>query len=176
MKNCYNKRKAFTLVELLIVIAVIGLLFIVLVSKVDFATDKAKTTGVQLDFKSFQYAFDTVAQKHGGFNTFGWDVGDINADKIRNSYDEGDTNKDGVQNNSEVWTGHKVSGETWTGVYTLIKPGTTFETHGYDVNAINKLEDEINKYLDTKLQIDIHTDGTITMMNGATDVWGNEYH
>ena len=36
-------------------------MFIVLVSKVDFATDKAKATGVQTDFRSFQYAFDTVA-------------------------------------------------------------------------------------------------------------------
>ena len=68
MKNniCKNnwlskQRKAFTLVELLIVIAIIGILFIVLVSKVDFATDKAKATGVQTDFRSFQLAFDTVA-------------------------------------------------------------------------------------------------------------------
>ena len=44
---------AFTLIELLIVIAIIGILFIVLVSKVDFATDKAKATGVQTTFRSY---------------------------------------------------------------------------------------------------------------------------
>ena len=74
-KSLLNKR-AFTLIELLIVIAIIGILFIVLVSKVDFATDKAKATGVQTDFRSFQMAFDTVAKENAGFNTFGWDTGD----------------------------------------------------------------------------------------------------
>ena len=72
--NCKNKsfmtkRKAFTLIELLIVIAIIGILFIVLVSKVDFATDKAKATGVQTDFRSFQLAFDTVAKENAGFTS-----------------------------------------------------------------------------------------------------------
>ena len=61
-------KKAFTLIELLIVIAIIGILFIVLVSKVDFATDKAKATGVQTDFRSFQLAFETVAREHQGFS------------------------------------------------------------------------------------------------------------
>ena len=61
-------KKAFTLIELLIVIAIIGILFIVLVSKVDFATDKAKATGVQTDFRSYQMAFETVAREHAGFD------------------------------------------------------------------------------------------------------------
>jgi prepilin-type N-terminal cleavage/methylation domain-containing protein len=71
MKHTYKTnqhlRKAFTLIELLIVIAIIGILFIVLVSKVDFATDKAKSTGVQTDFRSFQLAFNTVARENQGF-------------------------------------------------------------------------------------------------------------
>ena len=79
-KPTFKNKKAFTLIELLIVIAIIGILFIVLVSKVDFATDKAKTTGVQTDFRSFQVAFDTVAKENAGFNTFGWDTGDTNGD------------------------------------------------------------------------------------------------
>ena len=66
MKN--TKKKAFTLIELLIVIAIIGILFIVLVSKVDFATDKAKTSGVQTDFRSFQMGFETVARENAGFD------------------------------------------------------------------------------------------------------------
>ena len=68
-----HKRKAFTLIELLIVITIIGILFIVLISKVDFATDKAKATGVQTDFRSFQMAFDTVAREQAGFSSL---VGD----------------------------------------------------------------------------------------------------
>ena len=49
-----GKKKAFTLVELLIVIAVIAILFIVLISKVNFATDRAKDSGVLTDFRSYQ--------------------------------------------------------------------------------------------------------------------------
>ena len=106
-KSFMTKKKAFTLIELLIVIAIIGILFIVLVSKVDFATDKAKSTGVQTDFRSFQMAFDTVAKENAGFNTFGWDTGDTDGDGIRNSVDESDHpdnggNANGVRDGSEA--------------------------------------------------------------------------
>ena len=66
MKN--SKRKAFTLVELLVVIAIIGILFVVLISKVDFATDKAKATGVQTDFRSYQLAIEAVARENAGLS------------------------------------------------------------------------------------------------------------
>ena len=67
MKTWQIKRRAFTLVELLVVIAIIGILFVVLVSKVDFATDKAKTVGVQTDFRSFELAAHTVGVEQQGF-------------------------------------------------------------------------------------------------------------
>ena len=171
-KPLMTKKRAFTLIELLIVIAIIGILFVVLVSKVDFATDKAKATGVQTDFRSFQVAFDTVAKENAGFNTFGWDTGDTNGDKIRNSYDAGDANQDGIKQDDEVWTGRKVYAETWTGIYTLVKPGTT----DLDADAIFALESAINKNLDPKLHIAIGTDGKIIMANGAQDPWKTEYH
>ena len=173
-----TKKKAFTLIELLIVIAIIGILFIVLVSKVDFATDKAKATGVQTDFRSFQMAFDTVAKENAGFNTFGWDTGDANQDGVRNSYDEGDngagggTAKNGIQDGSEVFTGHKVYAETFTKVYSLKKNGTG----SYDRDALNRLETAINANLDPKLHITIKDDGGIVMANGAQDPWKTEYH
>ena len=173
-----KKRKAFTLIELLIVIAIIGILFIVLVSKVDFATDKAKATGVQTDFRSFQLAFDTVAKENAGFNTFGWDTGDLNQDGIRNSYDEGDngagggTANNGIQDGTEVFTGHKVYAETFTKVYSLKKNGTG----SYDRDALNRLETAINANLDPKLHITIKDDGEIVMANGAQDPWNKEYH
>ena len=196
-----NKKKAFTLIELLIVIAIIGILFIVLVSKVDFATDKAKASGVQTDFRSFQVALDTVAKENAGFNTFGFNTGDnagaipsgyafksteaenkTKGDGIRNSYDEGDKNlngkqdvngQDGYTGTTEVFTGRKIYTETWTEVYTLVKPGTT----GLDTNAIFALQSAINKNLDPKLHITINAaDGKITMANQARDPWKNEYH
>ncbi len=171
-KSWIVKKKAFTLIELLIVIAIIGILFIVLVSKVDFATDKAKASGVQTDFRSFQMAFDTVAKENAGFNTFGWDTGDANQNGKRDSYDEGDTNKDGIQNGTEVFTGHKVYAETFTKVYSLKKNGTG----SYDRDALNRLETAINANLDPKLHITIKDDGEIVMANGAQDPWNKEYH
>ena len=166
------KKQAFTLIELLIVIAIIGILFIVLVSKVDFATDKAKATGVQTDFRSFQLAFDTVSRENAGFNTFGWDTGDANQNGKRDSYDEGDTNKNGIQDGTEVFTGHKIYSETFTKVYSLKKNGTG----SYDRDALNRLEAAINANLDPKLHITIKDDGEIVMANGAQDPWNKEYH
>ena len=171
-------KKAFTLIELLIVIAIIGILFIVLVSKVDFATDKAKASGVQTDFRSFQMAFDTVAKENAGFNTFGWDTGDANQDGIRNSYDEGDNGagggiaKNGIQDGTEVFTGRKIYDETFTKVFSLKKNGTG----SYDRDALNRLETAINANLDPKLHITIKDDGEVVMANGAKDPWNKEYH
>ena len=172
-----KKRKAFTLIELLIVIAIIGILFIVLVSKVDFAADKAKATGVQTDFRSFQMALETVSKEKAGFNIFGWNTGDANANGVRDSVDEGDANEDGVYRDGETWTGHKKYLETWTNKYSLIKPGTTFAADGYDKDAIFALETAINKNLDPKLHITIDAKtGLITMANGAQDPWNTQYH
>ena len=176
-KSFMAKKRAFTLIELLIVIAIIGILFVVLVSKVDFATDKAKATGVQTDFRSFQVAFETVAKENAGFNTFGWDTGDSNGNRIRDSYDKGDTNNNGQQDDGEVFVGSKEYGEAWTGIYTLVKPGTDFATVGYDKDVIFALESAINKNLDPKLHITIDAKtGNVTMANQATDPWKVEYH
>ena len=165
------KRKAFTLIELLIVIAIIGILFIVLISKVDFAADKAKATGVQTDFRSFQVAIESVVKENAGLATFGWDTGDTNGNRIRDSYDKGDTNKNGKQDDGEVFIGSKTYGENWTNVYTLTNPADANDT-----SAIFALESAINKNLDPQLHITIADDLTITMANGAQDPWNTEYH
>ena len=170
-KSFISKRKAFTLIELLIVIAIIGILFIVLVSKVDFATDKAKATGVQTDFRSFQVAIESVAKENAGLATFGWDTGDANGNRIRDSYDKGDANQNGKQDPGEVFIGSKTYGETWTNIYTLTNPADA-----NDKSAIAALEEAINKNLDPKLHITINDDLTITMANGAQDPWNTEYH
>ena len=191
-----NNKKAFTLIELLIVIAIIGILFVVLVSRVDFATDKAKATGVQTDFRSFQMAFEQVSKENAGFATFGWDTGDKSkdslwsgkttpdgqaysytnkdkdaGDRVKNSYDQGDANLNGIQESTETWIGRKIYTEEWTGVYTLTNPNGNV-----DYSAIAALERAINANLDPKLHITISNDYTITMANQARDPWGNEYH
>jgi hypothetical protein len=156
---------------LLIIIAIISILFIVLVSKVDFATDKARAVGVQTDFRSYQIAFEMVSKENDGFNTLGWDTGDDNGDRIRNTVDLGDTDEDGVYDFDETWTGQKKYIEFWTGVYTLINPADPTDTSG-----ILELEKAINKHLDPVLRINISPDGTITMANGHQDPWKTEYH
>lgn len=191
-KLTFNKKRAFTLVELLIVIAIIGILFIVLISKVDFATDKSKATGVQTDFRSFQVAFETVARENSGFNTLGYDIGDKKrsdfsiairgytytneakdrGDGVKNSYDKGDKNLNGICDEGEVFTGKKIYTEVWKGVYSLVKPGSV----GYDRDVLDKLESAINANLDPKLHITLGDDGKITMSNGAQDPWNTEYH
>ena len=189
MKLNYKNKKAFTLIELLIVIAIIGILFIVLVSRVDFATDKAKATGVQTDFRSFRVAFETVSKENAGFASFGWNTGDDNGDRKRNSYDEGDIGTgvgtpgyhNGKVDSGEIWTGRKVYGETWTGTYTLVNPDDMTDT-----SAFEALEAAINANLDPKLHITIIPDldnggnpvGTakIEMANSARDPWKKEYH
>jgi prepilin-type N-terminal cleavage/methylation domain-containing protein len=185
-----NKKKAFTLIELLIVIAIIGILFIVLVSKVDFATDKAKATGVQTDFRSFQTAFEQVARENSGYATLGWDTGDDNGDRMRNSYDKGDKEcgqsgcteckQDGVKGPHEVWVGSKTYGETWNEVFTLVNPADN-----KDASAFVALENAVNANLDPKLHITLTPNAdasgnltgsaVITMANQARDPWKNEY-
>ena len=62
MRNRTMKR-AFTLVEVLIVIVIIGILFIVLVSKVDFSVSEAKEMSVTTDFLAYQLAMEQVCVK-----------------------------------------------------------------------------------------------------------------
>ena len=56
-------KKAFTLVEILITLAVITVLLIVLISNVDSATDKARKTASLTDIRSLQYAALQVANQ-----------------------------------------------------------------------------------------------------------------
>ena len=55
----FNK-KAFTLIEVLIVMVILGILFIVLVSKVDFSVKESKEMSAQTDFLSYQLAIEQV--------------------------------------------------------------------------------------------------------------------
>lgn len=73
LKNIKNKKAraaAFTLVEILIVVAVIGILFVALVPRIDFAGDKARETGVKTDFRSFELAAEQVIRENGGLADF----------------------------------------------------------------------------------------------------------
>lgn len=64
-----SKKRAFTLVEILIAIAVIMILFIVLISKVGTSTDSARKSGVQTDIRSFQVALHQVGIEQSEFSS-----------------------------------------------------------------------------------------------------------
>lgn len=74
MQKLFNKKmgkkKAFTLVEILIVVAVIGILFVALVPRIDFAGDKARETGIKTDFRSFELAAEQVIRENAGLADF----------------------------------------------------------------------------------------------------------
>ena len=78
-----NKRKAFTLMEMLIVVIFIAILSIVLVAFLNRNTDKAKSTGVQTDMRSLQVAIRQVGIEYGDF------CDDINllADRLNENLD-----------------------------------------------------------------------------------------
>ena len=65
-----EKKRAFTLVEILIVVAVIGILFVTLVPRIDFAGDKARETGVKTDFRSFELAAEQILRENAGRGDF----------------------------------------------------------------------------------------------------------
>ena len=65
-KNNEKKKRAFTLVEILIVVAVIGILFVTLVPRIDFAGDKARETGVKTDFRAFELAAEQLLREKAG--------------------------------------------------------------------------------------------------------------
>lgn len=66
LKNKLNQEKGFTLVEILVVIVIIGILFTVVLPRIDFASDKAKETGVRKDFNDFTSAFDMAMKTSSG--------------------------------------------------------------------------------------------------------------
>lgn len=63
-----RKKKGFTLVEILVVIVVIGLLFMVFVPRIDFASNSARETGVKSDFRSFELAAEQLMRENAGLS------------------------------------------------------------------------------------------------------------
>lgn len=62
LKGLKNKKDGFTLIELLVVIIIIGILFVVLIPRLNFATDAAKLTGVKTDFHSMKLTMEQIVR------------------------------------------------------------------------------------------------------------------
>jgi len=65
-KNMFKNQQGFTLVEILVVIVIIGILFTVILPRIDFASDRARQTGVKTDFKAFQTAAEGYFRETAG--------------------------------------------------------------------------------------------------------------
>jgi len=68
LKQFVKNQKGFTLVEILVVIVIIGILFTVILPRIDFASDKARQTGVKTDFKTLQTAAEAYIRETSGRN------------------------------------------------------------------------------------------------------------
>lgn len=66
LKKNQKKKNAFTLAEIVVVILMIGILFMVVQSKIGNMTDKAKETGVKSDFRSFSIAAEQLERENSG--------------------------------------------------------------------------------------------------------------
>lgn len=99
-----NKKRGFTLVEILIVVAVIGILFISLVPRIDFAGDKARETGIKTDFRSFELAAEQLIRENAGLADFD-DVAALCGDNGLNLYLDDALKFDdtGVSNKEDQW-------------------------------------------------------------------------
>ncbi|PDZ97078.1 hypothetical protein CON36_19620 [Bacillus cereus] len=67
-KQLFKNQKGFTLVEILVVIVIIGILFVLLLPRLDFANDKARQSGVKKDFREFQTAAEGYLKESAGQN------------------------------------------------------------------------------------------------------------
>ena len=66
-----NKKRGFSLVELMIVMAIIALLSVVLIPRMSFAPERAEIAGVITDFRSFETAVRGTIIAKGNLPTAG---------------------------------------------------------------------------------------------------------
>lgn len=68
LKKLFKNQKGFTLIEILVVIVIIGILFTVILPRIDFAGDKARQTGVKTDFRTFTVSAEQYFRESAGNN------------------------------------------------------------------------------------------------------------
>lgn len=149
------KKQAFTLVEILIVVAVIGILFVALVPRIDFAGDKAREVGVKTDFRSFELAAEQCLREQGGVSKIS-DIVDLCGAEAINLY----LDKDLQFEDSGIC--HKK--DAWNQEYTvqLIKPESGNPNNGSIVFISNGKDSLLNNDDDNYVLAVTYIDGQIT--------------
>ena len=96
--------QAFTLVEILIVVATIGILFIALVPRINYSGEKARETTVKNDFRSFELAAEQYLREKVGLSEY-TDLSDFCTDAKLNMFlDKGiEFNSSGECEKDDPW-------------------------------------------------------------------------
>ena len=119
-----HKKNGFTLVEILVVILVIGLLFLFFIPKIDFASSKAKETGVKSDFRTYMLAAEQLMRENSGLaknNTLALAASGMNLYLDPQAQFYGVDDKDVDQNTAKVGAiaGESVSKDPWNKPFKL---------------------------------------------------------
>lgn len=153
LKN--KKKKAFTLVEILIVVAVIGILFVALVPRIDFAGDKARETGVKNDFRSYELAAEQLLRENAGLADF-TDVEDLCGDNGINLYLDKAMQFDGT-------SGESNKEDQWNQPYSIqiVKPASGNPNNGAIIFVSNGKDSLISEDADNYALGVVFIDGQI---------------
>lgn len=165
-----QKRKAFTLVEILIVVAVIGILFVALVPRIDFAGDKARETGVKTDFRAFELAAEQILRENAGLSGISTTAVLCGADGI-NMYLDRAMYFDGP-------SGECAKKDQWNQAYTiqLAKPSTGNPNNGAIMFISNGKDSLIDETVDNYALVVAYIDGRIeTKTIGFSSNIENDY-
>ena len=155
-------KRAFTLVEILIVVAVIGILFVTLVPRIDFAGDKARETGVKTDFRSFELAAEQILRENAGLGDYS-NVSALCGDNGINLYL--DKALQFTTSGASATSGTCAKEDQWNQAYTIqmIKPtGTGVNPNNGAIMLISNAKDSLlNEDADNYALVVTFVDGQI---------------
>ena len=130
-----RQNKAFSLIEIILVIVVIAILFVVLSSRVDNTNQSAKVAGVKTDFRAFYTALKSV-----GLEDQIYTLSEEEFEERLNGYlDHQLQFKDGISNAKDPW------GKEY--IYSVTTEGKTayvmFASQGYNESEVHLTLDEV---------------------------------
>jgi len=148
MRNLMNRKKdgGFTLIELMIVIAVIGILAVVLVPRMTSARDSAKNAGVTTNAKSIEayvvanidrWALDTTDPDGTATTAINGQFGASAPDQLDNPY--GETNAITVRATAQVPATDTIT----DGIVEVVVPTTFPASAGITINGYDNNENVV---------------------------------
>lgn len=146
LKKLSQKKKALTLVEILVVVLIISILIVALVPRVTSALDKAKETQIRTDFRTFATAAESVLRECAGFG--------------------------GVPLMTSTERNLKTISEQFWNSSQNVAESTTGDTNEAVTQSLIKA---VNRYLETSYQFGTNTLSPNFGRSAATDPWKKPY-